>query len=212
MTLVVRLASVKDLGICAAHMRRVLDEDLRGYHPRWHRDVDDLAGTYLDRAGRALFVAELDGTFAGTTTVKPGGPATPPAPTWLGQRYSAQPTGQLARVWIVRELRRRGIGHALVTAATQWALGPGQYTLVCLHTDASSTGALDFWRAYPAAVEVFDARPDPWDTVHFELDSSRLPSAGQRGTLGSRRSTRRAELADPHPRPATPSATRTPVY
>ncbi|MFN2533641.1 MAG: GNAT family N-acetyltransferase [Pseudonocardiaceae bacterium] len=120
----------------------------------------------------------MDGTFAGTTTVKPGGPATPPAPTWLGQRYSAQPTGQLARVWIVRELRRRGIGRALVTAATQWALGPGEYTLVCLHTDASSTGALDFWRAYPAAVEVFDARPDPWNTVYFELDPSRLPSVG----------------------------------
>jgi hypothetical protein len=41
--------------------------------------------------------------------------------------------------------------------------------------DASSPGALDFWRAYPAAVEVFDARPDPWDTVHFELDIAQLP-------------------------------------
>jgi GNAT superfamily N-acetyltransferase len=146
---------------------------------------DDLAGTYLDRAGRALFIAELDGLFAGTTTVKPGGPATPPAPAWLHRRYSAQRTGQLARVWVVHELRRRGIGRALVTAATRWALGPGNYTLVCLHTDASSSGALDFWRAYPATVDVFDARSDPGDTVHLELDASRLPSAGQLGSLSS---------------------------
>jgi hypothetical protein len=51
--------------------------------------------------------------------------------------------------------------------------------VVCLHTDASSPGALDFWRAYPAAVEVFDARPDPWDTVHFELDAAHLPTTAR---------------------------------
>lgn len=174
MTLMVRLAYKEDLWVCETHMRRVLDEDLRGYHERWHRDVDDLAGTYLDRAGWALFVAELDGTFAGTATVKPGGPASPPTPAWLARRYAAQQTGQLARVWTVRELRRRGVGGALVTAAARWALDAGGHSVVCLHTDASSPGALDFWRAYPAAVEVFDARPDPWDTVHFEIDGARL--------------------------------------
>lgn len=175
MTLVVRLADREDLAVCEGHMRRVLDDDLRGYHERWHRDIDDLAGTCLDRPGRTMIVAELDGRFAGTTIVRPGGPASPPAPAWLARRYATRPTGQLARVWIVRELRRRGVGQALVTAAARWALGPGGYAALCLHTDASSLGALDFWRAYPAAVEVFDARPDPWDTVYFDLDASSLP-------------------------------------
>jgi GNAT superfamily N-acetyltransferase len=174
MALVVRMACQDDLVVCEAHMRRVLDEDLRGYHARWHRDIDDLAGTYLNRPGCALFVAELEGAFAGTTTVKPGGPASPPAPSWLADRYAGEHTCQLTRVWIVRELRRRRVARALVTAATQWALGPGGYTVVCLHTDASSPGALDFWRAYPAALEILDARPDPWDTVHFEIDATRL--------------------------------------
>ena len=175
MTLVTRLADKEDLEACREHMRRVLDEDLRGYHKRWHGDIDDLAGTYLDRPGWALLVAELEGAFAGTTIVKPGGPASPPTPRWLARRYDTQKTGQLGRVWIVRELRRRGVGRALVTAAVRWALGPCGYAVVCLHTDASSAGALDFWRSYSAAVEVFDARPDPWDTVHFELDAARLP-------------------------------------
>ena len=174
MTLIVRPTGKEDLEVCEEHMRRVLGEDLRGYHQRWHHDVDDLVGTYVDRTGWALFVAELDGAFAGITAVKPGGPASPPAAAWLARRYAAQQTGQLARVWIVRECRRRGVGRALVTAAARWALGPGGYTVVCLHTDASSPGALDFWRAYPAAVEVFDARPDPWGTVHFELDAAQL--------------------------------------
>jgi hypothetical protein len=32
-------------------------------------------------------------------------------------------------------------------------------------------GALAFWRAFPGALEVHDARPtDPWSTVHFEVD------------------------------------------
>jgi GNAT superfamily N-acetyltransferase len=171
-TVVVRLAAEEDLETCEAHMRQVLDEDLRGYQPRWHRDIDDLAGTYLHRAGWALFVAEHDGTFAGTTAVKPGGPASPPA--WLAQRYTAQPTGQLTRVWIVRQLRRRGIARTLVTVAAQWALDAGGYTVVCLHTDASSPGALQFWRSFPGAVQMYDARPDPWETVHFELNASQL--------------------------------------
>ncbi len=152
MTLVVRLADKEDLEVCHAHLRRVLHEDLRGYHERWHHDIDDLAGTYLDRPGWALLVAELDDAFAGTTIVKPGGPASPPTPAWLARRYATQHTGQLSRVWIVRELRRRGVGRALVTAAARWALGPCGYDVVCLHTDASSPGALDFWRSYPAAV------------------------------------------------------------
>ncbi len=170
MRIVVKLAERSDLLVVEAHMRRVLEEDLRGYHARWHRDVDDLAGHYLDRPGQALFVAELDGEFAGTTVVKTGGPASPPTPAWLAQRYASRRTGQLARVWVAREARGRGVGRSLVRTAGQWAFGPGRYEVLCLHTDTSSPGALEFWRAIAGSTQVLDARPDPWDTVHFELD------------------------------------------
>jgi hypothetical protein len=29
-------------------------------------------------------------------------------------------------------------------------------------------------RPTPAAVEVFDGRPDPWDAVYFDVDAARL--------------------------------------
>ncbi len=110
MTLVVLLASAEALGICAAHMRRVLDEDLRGYHPRWHCDLDELAGSYLDRAGAGTVRRGARRDVRGDDRGQTGRCRHPPAPAWLSQRYSAQPTGQLARVWIVRELRRAESG------------------------------------------------------------------------------------------------------
>lgn len=149
----------------------MLVEPHRGPAVVEHRDVDDLAGSYLHRRGWALFLAELDGVFAGTASICPGGPA---SPAWLAERYARQKTCQLRRVWTVRELRRHGVGRALVTAAAQSALDAGGHGVVYLHTDASTPGALDFWRGYPAAVEVHDARPSPMNTVHFELDAARL--------------------------------------
>lgn len=169
--LLVRPAGSEDLKACEEHMRRVLAEDLGGYRQRWHADVDDLAGTYLDRPGWALFLAELDGVFAGTASIRPGGPT---RPAWLAERYACRNACQLGRVWTVRELRRCGAGGALVAAAARWALGAGGYAVVYLHTDARAPGALGFWRAHPAAELVHDARPDPWNTVHFELDPARL--------------------------------------
>jgi GNAT superfamily N-acetyltransferase len=164
----VRAARAADLGAAEAHMRTVLTEDLGGYHPEWHGDIDDLAGSYLNRQGWELFVAELDERLAGTAIVKPGGPKDPPE--WMARRYTERRTAQIGRVWVARDARRRGVARSLVRAARAWALATG-YELICLHTDASVPGALEFWRNFPGSVEVWDARPDPWNTVHFELES-----------------------------------------
>jgi hypothetical protein len=44
---------------------------------------------------------------------------------------------------------------------------------VYLHTDASVPGAEAFWRSLPTR-EVHDCRPDPFHTVHFEIDADAL--------------------------------------
>jgi GNAT superfamily N-acetyltransferase len=171
----VRPATPADLPAIEAHMRRLLAEELGGYDPALHADVDDLAGSYLRSDARALLLCtrEVPGVgevVAGTAVVRPGGPSAEFVPRWLWQRYADSPTGQLGRVWVDRRHRRCGVGRALALAATAWALDHG-YSPVCLHTNASVPGALSFWRAFPGAVELHDARPDdPWSSVHFEID------------------------------------------
>lgn len=179
----VRLADPADLPAIEVHMRRLLAEELGGYDPALHADVDDLAGSYLGSDTRALLVCTRQVTgagevVAGTAVVRPGGPSADYVPEWLWQRYADAPTGQLGRVWVDRSHRRCGIGQALALAGARWAFDHG-YSPVCLHTNASVPGALAFWRAFPGAVEVHDARPDdPWSSVHFEIDPRAALSVG----------------------------------
>jgi GNAT superfamily N-acetyltransferase len=157
------------------HMRGMLERELGGYDPALHADVDDLAGTYLDRPGHVLLVAvDAEGVLAGTASVRPGGPAPEHVPGWLAARYAAGTTGQVCRVWVDPGHRRGGVGRALALAAIRHALAEG-YDPVCLHTNASVPGALAFWRSVDEVVEVFDARPDDrWSSVHFEVDPGRV--------------------------------------
>jgi GNAT superfamily N-acetyltransferase len=176
MELQVNRAVVADLAEAEVVMRGVLDDDLGGYRPQWHQDLDDLAGAYLGQAGRALFVARLDGRLVGTAGVRPCRLRTPPNPRWLAERYNVAGVCELVRVWVGGFARRRGVGRALVGTAAGWAVGEGGYRTVYLHTDATAPGAEGFWRALPTR-QVHDARPDPHNAVHFELDATRLSLA-----------------------------------
>lgn len=150
-------------------MGGVLEADLGGYTPRWHADLDDLAGSYLGRPGHGLFVAEDVHDVLGTAAVRPCELAVPPNPQWLADEFNRPDTCQLVRVWVSGAARRRGVGRALVREAVAWAVGPGGYRRVYLHTNASVPGAEAFWRSVPSRV-VLDCRPDPFHCVHFELD------------------------------------------
>jgi GNAT superfamily N-acetyltransferase len=163
----VRPAVAADLPAIERHMRAMLVE-LGGHDPRFHTDVDDLAGAYLGQADRVLLVSFADdGSVAGTASVRPGGPQPEFVPDWLAARYASASVGQVCRVWVAPSARRGGVGRTLARAAVDWAVS--RFEIVCLHTNASVPGALAFWRAFPGLVEVFDARPDPWSTVHFEV-------------------------------------------
>ena len=173
MTLSISLATRADLNEAEAVMRRVLERDLSGYRPEWHGDLDDLAAAYLDEPRTALLVARLDGVLVGTAAVRPCVLRTPPNPAWLAERYSSPSVCQLVRVWIDAAARRRGVALELVREASRWAVEDAGYATVYLHTDASAPGAEPFWRSLPT-VEVYDARPDPYNCVHFELEVDKL--------------------------------------
>ncbi len=67
----IRTATTADLGGAVACMREVLDRDMGGYNERWHRDIDDLAQTYLEAPRAALFVAVEHERVLATTAVRP---------------------------------------------------------------------------------------------------------------------------------------------
>ncbi|HMQ34860.1 MAG TPA: GNAT family N-acetyltransferase [Chloroflexaceae bacterium] len=170
---VVRRAEPSDLPGAHVLIWRVLAEDLRvSYNPAWHWDLDDLHGTYVSNPHHALFVAAetASGRIVGTTGVRAGGPASPPHPVWLAERYARQSTAQIVRAYVDRTFRRRGIARALTTAARAFVAQDGSYDVLYLHTDVRVLGAEQFWRSMQTR-EVYDARTglraEP--TLHFEL-------------------------------------------
>lgn len=169
----VALAAPADLEAAHAVMREVLHADLGGYRPQWHHDIDDLGAAYLRRPGHALLVARDATGVVGTAAVRPCALASPPNPDWLAREFNRPDVCQLVRVWVAGRARRRGVGRALTGRAVAWSVGPGGYRRVYLHTDASVPGAEAFWRTLPTR-EVHDSRPDPYHTVHFEIDVEAL--------------------------------------
>ncbi|WP_405748047.1 GNAT family N-acetyltransferase [Streptomyces sp. NBC_01525] len=160
-----------------------------GYVPRWHHDVLDIEGTYLDDPRHLLLVAVHDGEVVATTGVRSAGPAHPPHPRWLAERYPSGTTAQLVRVYVRPEHRRRGLARTLAhTACDIIATMPG-YNSIYLHTNVNVEGVETFWRSM--AEEVFDARTTGEHgpgvaTVHFEIPMRRRPAdeVAQHSTAG----------------------------
>ncbi|MEV7520050.1 GNAT family N-acetyltransferase [Streptomyces sp. NPDC091371] len=176
---------LRDLG--AYRVRHARPEDVRGarsvmldtfyrefdygYVPDWHADVVDIHGTYLDDPRHTLVVAVRDGEVVGTCAVHSRGPAHPPHPRWLAERYPSGSTAQLLRVYVRPTHRRHGLARAMVRTACAFAAGVPGYERVYLHTNVDIPGAEGFWRSL--ATEVCDARTTGehggYGTVHFEI-------------------------------------------
>jgi ribosomal protein S18 acetylase RimI-like enzyme len=162
----------EDVPATQRHIMRVIKDDLGfDYNPAWHWDVDDLKGTYIDDPRQALWVAvdDTSGAIVASGGVRKGGPRSAPE-QWVIDRYDAERTAQVVRVYVDRNHRRRGIARRMVDLARRFIAADGGYDVICLHTDFRSPGAEQFWRAMPTSV-VYDARgKDPTgDVVHFEL-------------------------------------------
>lgn len=158
-----------------------------GYVPEWHWDLDDLEGVYVRNPRQAMFVAMHGEQVVGTCALRMGGPASPPHPAWLAERYSdPQQVAQLLRLAVLPEHRRKGLARELVGRVWEFAAADARTTMLCLHTNAKVQGAEDFWRSLPVS-EIHDARigekPEPdsrFETIHFELE---LPGRVRSGAV-----------------------------
>ncbi|MCX5197441.1 GNAT family N-acetyltransferase [Streptomyces sp. NBC_00249] len=142
-----------------------------GYVPAWHADTVDIGATYLTHPRHTLVVAVLGDEVVGTTALHSRGPAHPPHPRALAERYPSGRTAQLLRVYVRPGHRRHGLARAMVRAACAFAAEVPGYESVYLHTNVDVPGAEAFWRSL--ATEVFDARATGehggYGTVHFEI-------------------------------------------
>lgn len=143
-----------------------------GYVPRWHGDIIDPVAAYLGSARHTLLVAvePVEGDVVATAALDSRGPAYPPNPRHVAERFPSGRTAQLRRVYVRPEHRRRGLARRLVEELMAFAEADGGYRSVYLHTDPSVPGAEGFWRSLGKLVH--DEREDAGGgqgIVHFEI-------------------------------------------
>ncbi|GAA2293246.1 GNAT family N-acetyltransferase [Streptomyces kunmingensis] len=169
----IREAGHGDVDGARAVMLDTVYRDLRsGYVPRWHADIIDPAAAYLHPERCTLLVAEHvpSGEIVATGAVRDRGPAAPPNPQWVADRFPSGTTAQLCRIYVRPEHRRHGLARTLVRELTGFAAAAGGYERLYLHTDPAVPGAEPFWRSL--AHEVCDERTLPGGgqgIIHFEL-------------------------------------------
>ncbi|MFJ2214653.1 GNAT family N-acetyltransferase [Streptomyces sp. NPDC101062] len=153
----IRTATPEDADAARVVMLDTVYHDFRsGYVPRWHGDIIDIEAAYLTPARHTLLVAVEEGgseggggagTVVATAALDSRGPAHPPNPRWLAERYPSGETAQLRRVYVRPAHRRQGLARALVRELLDFAAADGGYSSVYLHTDPAVTGAEPFWRS-----------------------------------------------------------------
>ncbi|NGO67942.1 GNAT family N-acetyltransferase [Streptomyces boncukensis] len=170
----IRTATAGDLGEARAVMLDAVYRDFgTGYVPRWHADIIDPERFYLAPPRHTLLVAvdERDGAVAATAALDARGPAHPPNPRWLAERYPSGETAQLRRVYVRPEHRRRGLARRMVAELLAFAQADGGYRSVYLHTYPDSTGAMGLWRSLAKVVcdERAEVPGGGSGAVHFEI-------------------------------------------
>ncbi|WP_432118136.1 GNAT family N-acetyltransferase [Streptomyces sp. bgisy032] len=171
---IIREATPEDVDDARAVMLDAVYRDFgTGYVPRWHADIIDPVSFYLTPVRHTLLVAvdEHDGTVAATAALDARGPAHPPNPRRLAERYPSGETAQLRRVYVRPAHRRRGLARQLVGLLLEFARNDGGYRSVYLHTHPHSPGAMQLWRALGKVVcdEREEVPGGGSGAVHFEI-------------------------------------------
>ncbi|RKN12842.1 GNAT family N-acetyltransferase [Streptomyces radicis] len=151
----VRELTAADIPEARALMLRTVAEDFGDpYDPIVHADVDDMAGWYLTPRGPFVLVAAdpTTGALLATAGIRGGALKEGLSPPHLVERYRDGRTGQLVRVYVLREHRRRGIARILIDEVLGRARREAHYRTIALHTFPHSPGALPFWRSMGAEV------------------------------------------------------------
>lgn len=173
--LVIRELGEPDIPAAKEVMRPVIEDSAQAHDLVIDADVEDLRGSYLRSEGAFMLVAEdtRSGELVATGGLRNGAfdpEEVPPQLALLERRYRDGGTGQVTRVHVLPQHRRRGIGRALVEAIIDRARRETPYVRLALHTHPYSPGALNFWLAM-GFQEVLDDM-DTSRQIFFELPLS----------------------------------------
>lgn len=173
----IKTAGPDDLDGARAVMLDTVYRDFgTGYVPRWHGDIIDPAAAYLAPARHTLLVAldPDDRAVVATAALDSRGPAHPPNPRELAERYPCGRTAQLRRIYVRPEHRRRGLARRMVDRLLAFAAADGGYRSVYLHTDPAVPGAEPFWRSIGKVVhDERESTDGASSVVHFEIPMER---------------------------------------
>ena len=173
--IVIRELTAADIPAAQAVMMRSVIEDFgESHNPVVHADIDDIRGWYVEPEGPFMLVAEDTASreVIATCGIRQGALKEGLSPQHLVERYRNGRTGQLVRVYVLKEHRRRHIARALVQAAVDRARQESHYDTIALHTYPHSPGALPFWQSLGCEV-VEDDVDGVTRTVFFELPLDR---------------------------------------
>jgi GNAT superfamily N-acetyltransferase len=151
----VRELTEEDIPSARTLMLRIVAEDFGDpYDPIVHADIDDMTAWYLAPDGPFMLVAQdaETGVLLGTAGIRGGALKEGLSPPHLVERYRDGHTGQLVRVYVPREHRRRGVARVLIDQVLDRARCEGHYQTIALHTFPHSPGALPFWLSMGAVV------------------------------------------------------------
>jgi GNAT superfamily N-acetyltransferase len=181
-----RELTTADLAEARSVMLRSVIEDFKSeYDPRIHADIDDLIGWYTTPAGPFMLVAQDDttGRIIGTGGVRGGALKEGLSPPHLVEKYGDGWTGQIVRVYVLREERRRGIARAIVRAAMERAESEHHYDRIVFHTFLHSPGAVAFWTSMGAEL-VEDDTEGVSNAMFYEFPASAPAGAPTGGPMG----------------------------
>jgi GNAT superfamily N-acetyltransferase len=148
--LVIRELDERDISEAKEVMRMVLEDSTALYDPVIiHADIEDLYETYLQPEDAFMLVVEdtRSGKVVATGGLRNGAFApeeVPPQLALLERRYRDGRTGQVSRVHVLPQHRRRGIARTVVEAIVERVRREALYGRLALHTHPYSPGALPF--------------------------------------------------------------------
>ncbi|SHJ71040.1 GNAT family N-acetyltransferase [Desulfofundulus thermosubterraneus] len=134
----------------------------RGIDPVWDSDLLNFEEFYLHTRGNTFLVAfNENGEIAGTLAVRRYDGRI----KVLEGFYDLKATAELAKCYVDRKYRRRGIGSLLVKEAEQFCRGAG-YKVIYLYTHMYLPGGYEFWHAQGFKLRLYEGGSQ--QTVHME--------------------------------------------